>query len=368
MGQSPGARRLAAQIAAFEAANPDVRVSVILKEPYGRGGMLDFLTATAAVVPALLPDVAVLDTRELAEASRRDVIRPLDGRLGPELVQDLAAPARQAGQVNESWWGLPFEADVNHLIYNTELAAVQPATWTDILSTTNEYLFPAGGQGNVTAQGDLVNDSFVVQYLALGARLTGEGGQAILDAAATEAVLQFYADGLAAGVVPENAVDFSSAEDVWPLYLSEEVAMANTSAHLYLENRDNFRKSSFATIPTRDADMTGIFRGWAYVLVAREPERQTVAWSLIDWLVNPERLGQWARSANYMPTRLSAWPAEGEDEYLAFLAELLQNARVRRMGGGHDEVARALQQAVESVFDGSSTPSEAAAQAVASVP
>jgi ABC-type glycerol-3-phosphate transport system substrate-binding protein len=367
-GQSPGARQLAAQIAAFEAANPDVRVNIILKQPYGRGGMLDFLTTTDAAVPELLPDVAVLDTRELAEASRRDVIQPLDGRIGPELAQDLAAPARRAGQVNESWWGLPFQADIHHLIYNTELVPTKPLTWTDMLSTTTEYLFPAGGQGAVTDGGDLVNDSFVLQYLATGATLTGEGGQATLDPEATEAVLQYYADGLEAGVISENALDFASAEEVWPFYLSEEVAMANTSAHLYLENRENFRKSSFAAIPTRDAEMTTVFRGWAYVLVAREPERQPTAWSLIEWLVSPERLGQWALSANYVPTRLSAWPQAAEDEYLAFLAEVLQNARVRRTGAGHDEVARALQHAVESIFAGTSTPSEAAIEAVASAP
>lgn len=330
--------------------------------------MLDFLTATEAAVPELLPDVAVLDTRELAEASRRDLIRPLDGRIGPELAQDLAAPARRAGQVNESWWGLPFQADVHHLIYNTDVMLTKPATWTDILGTTTEYLFPAAGQGTVTDEGDLVNDSFIIQYLATGATLTGEGGQAILDADATEAVLQFYADALEADVIPENAVDFASAEDVWSLYLSEEVAMANTSAHLYLENRENFRKSSFAPIPTRDAEVTAIFHGWAYVLVAREHERQTAAWSLIEWLVSPERLGEWAYSANYMPTRLSAWPEDAEDEYLAFLAEVLQNARVRRTGAGHDDVARALQQAVESIFNGTSTPREAATQAAASVP
>jgi ABC-type glycerol-3-phosphate transport system substrate-binding protein len=368
VGQSAGQRQLAAQIAAFEAANPDVRVTVILKEPYGRGGMLDFLTRTAAAVPELLPDVAVLDTRELAAASRRELIQPLDGRIGPELAQDLVAPARQAGHVDESWLGLPFQADVQHLIYNRDLVSAQPITWTDVLSSSTQYLFPAGGQGAVTDEGDLVNDSFIVQYLATGAALSGEGGQAILDADATAAVLQFYADGLAAGVIPHNAIEFASVAQTWPLYLAEEIGLANTSAHLYLENRANFRKSSFAAIPTRDGEMTAVYRGWAYVLVARQPERQKAAWSLIEWLTSAERLGEWALSANYVPTRLSAWPDDAEDGYRAFLAEVLQNAHVLRTGAGHDEVARALQRAVESVFDGTSTPGEAAVTAAASVP
>ncbi len=368
VGQTPGSRLLSAQIAAFEAANPGVKVDIVLKKPYGKGGMLDFLTTTAAAVPAALPDVAVLDVRELGIAAERNLIQPLDGRITPELVQDLVAPARTTGQINNSWLGLPFEADVQHLIYNTGLTPNPPVTWTDVLSGTSQYLFPAGGQAAVAGEGRLVNDAFVIQYFGTGARLAGESGQPTLDKDAVTAVLQFYADGLAAGVIPKSAIQYTSVADTWPIYLSEEVGMANTSAHRYLEDRAGFRKSSFAAIPTRDGTLTSIFRGWAYVLVAQQPERQELAWSLIEWLTSPDRLGEWALAANYLPTRLSAWPDVTDDEYLAFLAELLQTAQVRPTGPGHDEVGRALQRAVQAVFAGTSTPAEAAAQAAASVP
>lgn len=368
VGQTPASRRLSAQIAAFEAANPDVRVDVVLKKPYGKGGMLDFLTTTAAAVPAALPDVAVLDIRELGVAARRELIQSLNGRITPEVAQDLVAPARSAGQVNNSWFGLPFVADVQHLIYNTELATTVPVTWTDVLSGTSQYLFPAGGQAAVTGQGGLVNDAFVTQYLGMGARLIGESGQPALDENSVAAVLQFYADGLAAGVIPNTAVQYNSLDDIWPVYLAETVGLANTSAHQYLENRGDFQKSSFAPIPTRDGMLISVFRGWAYVLVAQEPERQKIAWSLIEWLTSPDRLSEWALAANYLPTRLSALPENSEDKYLEFLTELLQNSQIRPTSPEHNEVGRALQRAVQAIFTGSATPAEAAAQAVASVP
>ncbi|MFQ5854712.1 MAG: ABC transporter substrate-binding protein [Anaerolineae bacterium] len=368
LGQAPGARTLSAQIAAFETANLGVKVDVVLKKPYGKGGMLDFLTTTAAAVPTALPDVAILDIRELAIAAKRELIQPLDGRITPEVAQDLVAPARTAGQVGNAWFGLPFEADVQHLIYNTELVATAPVTWTDVLSGTSQYLFPAGGQATVAGEGGLVNDAFIIQYFGVGARLTSESGQPALDKDAVTAVLQFYADGLAAGVIPNNAVQYASVDDTWPVYLAEEVGLANTSTHQYLVARESFRKSSFAPIPTRASSVTSVFRGWAYVLVARQPERQKVAWSLIEWLTSPERLGEWALAADYLPTRLSALPQDSEDKYLQYLAELLQNSQVRPTGPGHDEVGRALQRAVQAVFAGTATPAEAAAQAAASVP
>lgn len=368
IGQTSGARTLSAQIAAFEAAHPDVSVDVILKKPYGKGGMLDFLTTTAVAVPAMLPDVAIIDIRELRTAAQRDLLQPLDGLISPEVAQDLVAPARTAGQIDGTWFGLPFQADLQHLIYNTEVIATAPVTWTDVLSGTSQYLFPAGGQAEGSAESRLVNDASVIQYFGTGARLVGESGQPALDRDALEDVLEFYANGLAAGVIPENAIQYTSIEDAWPVYLAEEVGMANTTSHEYLASRENFEKSSFAPIPTRDGQLTSVFRSWAYVLIAQDPERQTIAWSFIEWLTSAERLGEWALNANYLPTRLSALPEESEDDYLAFLTELLQNSQVRPVGSKHDELGRVLQRSVQAIFSGSATPAEAATQALSGVP
>ena len=52
---------LGQQIEAFTAAHTDVVVEYVLKKPYGKGGILDYLLTTAAVVPDLLPDLAFLD-------------------------------------------------------------------------------------------------------------------------------------------------------------------------------------------------------------------------------------------------------------------------------------------------------------------
>jgi multiple sugar transport system substrate-binding protein len=368
VGQTPGSRKLSAHIAAFEAANLGVRVDVVLKKPYGKGGMLDFLTTTAVAVPNALPDVAILDIRELRVAVQRDLIQPLSGRMTPDVVQDLVAPARVAGQVDNSWFGLPFAADVQHLIYNTSLTPTAPVTWTDVSGGTVQYLFPAGGQAPVTGQGELVNDAFLIQYLGTGARLVGEAGQPALDQDAVAAVLQFYADGLAAGTIPRHAIQHNSLDDIWPIYLTEEVGLADVSAHRYLESRDRFQKSSFAPIPTQKGVVTSLINAWACVLVTREPERQEMAWSLIEWLTRPDWLGDWVLAANYVPTRLSALPENPEDQYLKFLAELLQNSQVRPAGSGHDEMGRALQRAVQAIFTGTATPTEAATQAATSVP
>lgn len=367
IGDVPGAAALAAQIKAFETANPGIRVEVLRKKPYGKGGMLDFLTTTAAAVPSGLPDIAVLDTRELGLAVRRGLIRSLEERMEDELAQDLVSAARIGGRVDDTWYGVPFIADVEHLIYNTSLVSTPPATWTDVLSGTAQYLFPAGGQVSVTGQSNVINDAFVIQYLAAGGRFTDDAGRPTVDRLAVAEVLGFYAEGLTNEVIPEEILDYRDLDAIWPVYLAEEVAMANVSSWRYLASREGFRKSSFAAVPTRTGVSTTIADMWAYVLVTDDPHRQKAAWSLIRWLVDPQHLGPWALSAHRLPTRLSALPDTSEDEYLKFVTNLLLRAQVRPRNPYYDKAGRALQQAVEAVVTGSASPEEAAARAVASL-
>lgn len=368
IGDVPGASELAAFIQAFEAAHPDIRVAVIRKKAYGKGGMLDFLTTTAAAVPSGLPDIAVLNTRELSVAVRKGLLQPLDGRVDDELAQDLVNAARLGGRVDETWYGLPFVADVEHLIYNTSLVSTPPATWTEVLSGTAQYLFPAGGETEPSGQGNVVNDAFIIQYLAAGGRFVDDNGRPIVDRLAVAQVLGFYADGIAAGIIPQNVLEYRNLDAVWPVYLSEEVAMANVSSWRYLANREGFRKSSFAPIPTRTGVTTTLADMWAYVMVTSDPQRQAAAWTLIRWLMDPQRLGMWALAAHRLPTRLSALPDTSEDAYLQFVTELLLQAQVRPRGPFYDRVGRLLQTAVEDVVNGSATAEEAAARVAASLP
>jgi ABC-type glycerol-3-phosphate transport system substrate-binding protein len=111
-----------------------------------------------------------------------------------------------------------------------------------------------------------------------------------------------------------------------------------------------------------------VFEAWAYALVTPDPARQNTAWLLVEWLTSPDRMGEWALAAHYMPTRLSAWPENLVDGYFRFLSEMLQNSQIRPAGAGYDDVGRALQRAWQAVFAGAVTPVEGATQAAASIP
>ena len=349
---------LAQQWQAFEAAHTNVTIEYILKKPYGKGGILDFLSTARAAAPTVLPDLVILDTLELDEAAEAGLIQPLDDTVSSEVQQDLFPFARRSfdGQL----MGIQFEANVEQLIYNTNKIDSAPITWREVISDSVAYIFPAGGEGS------LVNDSFLIQYLAIDRQLLDESGEPVLDKDALVEVLQFYADGLEAGAIPPSVLEFEHLDDCWVVYVSAQAALSNVSSDRYLADRGLLKNTAFAAIPTRDGNVVTLSKGWALAIVTEDSSRQAAAAQLIEWLLEPENNANWNRAAGHLPTRQAAFDHLGtEDQYFPFVRQQLANVYPRPMAAAYDKMGRALQRAVQDVLQGEVSPEEAAEAVIA---
>jgi multiple sugar transport system substrate-binding protein len=351
---------LAQAVADFEASQPDVRLEFVLKKPYGKGGVLDYLSTTSAVVPELLPDLAVLDVNELSVAVQAGLVQPLDDLLPADLVLDLYPPARDASTFDGRLYGLQLQADLDHLVYSTGRMSLPPSSWPGVLSNPGPYLFPAGGQAG------LVNDAFLIQYLAAKPWPSEENPEdPFLDADGLVAVLQYYQDGASRGIFPIDILDHHTTADSWRAYLAGQATMTQVSAHQYLGERDRVPSSAAAPIPAINGPAAGINRGWALALVTTDPVRQSAAEAFMTQLMDPETNAAWGRANDYLPTRQAAlvhW--DTGDSYTPFIHQQLQMARPRPAIPNYARTGAALQQAVEDVLTGVATPEEAAAQAI----
>ena len=350
---------LAEQVAIFEAAHPEVEIEFVVKTPYGKGGILDYLMTTHSVVPALLPDLAFLDIDELGTAAQAGVVQPLNDLVPPELIADLYPFAREAGTVDGLLYGLQFEANLDHLAYNTGRLAIPPRSWPGVLSSTGPYIFPAGGQSG------LVNDDFLVQYLALRPWPAQNPDEPFLQEDNLTAVLQYYNDGVTRGIFPADVLSYHTTDDCWRDYLGNEAVLTHVSAHRYLTDGDQRPSTAMAPIPTINGPGAAISRGWAQALISTDAARQSLALEFMTQLMSPEALGDWSLAAGYLPTRKAAldrW--DEEDSYTRFASQLLETAQPRPRMSNYTQVAAALQKAIEEVITGAATPEEAAARAI----
>ena len=345
-------------IRAFESRYPNVSVSVELKNESGKGGVADYLRTAGQVAPSVLPDVVVLETTELELATRAGALVALDARVAPALINDLLPGARAAGTVDGQLVGMPFEADVEHIVFNTNMMAQAPLTWTDILSAHTVYRFPAKGRNG------LVNDSFLIQYFALGGKLLDDEGAPFLDEQALGSALDYYRQTATAGVVPPDVLEAGSVEDLWSDYAMAKTGIVHVSARRFLRDRGLLHSSRYADIPTRDGKPLTISRGRALAITARDPAQQAVAASLVEWILEPGNAALWHEATASVPTRYATFQRMGTDAYWEFLQRQMEVAVPAPAFPQYDQIGRVLQQAVVEVLSGDATSQDAAAAAV----
>ncbi len=351
---------LAQEVETFEAGHRDTRVEFVLKRPYGKGGILDFLLTTEAVVPALLPDLVLVDVDEMDSAVEAGIVQPLDDLLPPELVTDLYPFAREVSTFDGQLFGLQVQADLDHLAYNAGKLTIPPRSWPGVLSNPEPYIFPAGGQAG------LVNDDFLNQYLAVRPwPADGSSEEPFLEADSLTAVLQYYQDGVSRGVFPADILNYHTTSDCWRDYLTGEATLTHVSSHDYLSDRGQVAGTAMAPIPAINGAGASISRGWALALIASDPNRQSLAVEFMTQVMSPQTNANWNRAAGYLPTRQAALALWDEgDSYTRFASQQLQTAQPRPRLENYTQVAAALQLAVEAVITGAATPEEAAAQAI----
>ena len=191
-----GADVLARQLDDFSQAYPDVQVEVVVKKAHGRGGLLDFMRTARDAVPSVMPDLVVLDATELETAVGLGLVQPLDSLLLPVDVAERFPFAAELGTVDGQTMGFVISADVQHLAYRPALIDSPPVSWTQFISPSVSFLFPAGGRDQ-----QQVNDATLIQYLATGGRLSDAEGNPSLDEDAMVSVLGFYSDCVSAATI-----------------------------------------------------------------------------------------------------------------------------------------------------------------------
>jgi ABC-type glycerol-3-phosphate transport system substrate-binding protein len=240
--------------------------------------------------------------------------------------------------------GIQFEVDIEHAVYNTSKIAVSPLTWTEVFSSGVTYMFPAAGQDG------LVNDAFLIQYLSTGAQLVDHNDNPALDQQALKDVLEFYRQGLANGSILPDVLDYATVETGWPKYLQAEVVMSNISSKLYLAGPGSLPGNRPAAVPTRDGQAIALGRGYAWALTTRDPNRQSFAVKLLEWLMYPPNVAAWSQAAEHLPTRRVAFEVMGRDPYAEFIHSQLEFAIPYPYSETHQRIYRAMQQAIDAVL------------------
>lgn len=347
---------------AFLAANPQVRLEIITKAPYGLGGMVNMLLTTRAVVPKRLPDIFVFDVSELHLLVDKDILVPLDESVPSALWDDLFPFAPESVTSQGRRMAVPFQTDILFLAYNEALTSKPPRVWSEFAANRSDYIFPAG-QGDGSAA-----DIFLLQYFAAGGSLSQDGIRPYLDTAVMSRVLRMYRSAFEAGAINKNVRNLKTLDDCWAIYLAGDASMTNVSSWQYQRDRAMLQRTRFTQIPTSTGEPLTLAHSWAWGMVNQDAQRRAVAAQYITFALRAEHLAAWCVVSFHLPTLRLALPLAIDDQsYRAFIEDQLWHARPYPNVSQYFQVQEAIIRAIEDVLDGIATPERAALVAASTV-
>lgn len=355
-GAERGGDVLDRQIAEFEIANPGIKLNYVLKAPYDKGGIVDWLTQLQELMPERLPDAAIVDSRELDRLQALGLLHSLNRALPSGVYWDLFPPAQQIARRQGQWNNQPLTLDTEHLVYDARRVTAPPLSWQSVLTDTTQFAFAADS-----------TETFLFHYLENGGSLDPRAHPAS-DVNLMQSILDYYQRARANGNLTENTAGMKSAREVMPLFVSGQTPMAQVRARDFLIERARLPDALAAPIPTRGGRATTLVSGWSFVILTDDKAKQDAAARYLEWLIEPTHMGEWSSAARMVPAGKSAFAiAIDSPEYAELLWNLFQDALVAPGFGQQQPYADAWHNAVAAVLNGQLAPDDAAFRAVQAI-
>lgn len=348
----PGGAALAEQYRAFGEMYPDVRIAGRRFKASGPGGLLDYLLATSKVLPVGLPDLVLLDLRDLPQAAA--LLQPLDGLWESEPWGDYYPAAARQSRVEGRLLAVPYELDIRLLAYDAKLAEM-PAAWPDGEAWPAPYLLPLGSP-------EAAAQALLLQYPEGGD--LDEAGRLVLDEGALAAALEYYRARHEQELLHTAALTTTNLADCWELFVGGKVDLTETTAHLVLADEKGRAGVRCAPLPTRGGIAAPVLDGWAWAVLTGDDYRQQAASALISWLMDEDNLAARCVASGYLPSRQGALALIGDSPCLP-TCELLLGLESTSVGSLDAALAPLLLAALQDVLAGNQSSAQAAAAVLA---
>jgi ABC-type glycerol-3-phosphate transport system substrate-binding protein len=352
----PGqASALAADVAAFETAQPTISIDVqhyedapTLIQAIG-GGTVDFHLA--------------LGESELAGALQaQGRLEALDERFPREFLAGFVSPALSGATRDGHIWGLPDTAGLHLLLfYNRDLMAVPPADTEELYRVAESFT----GEGRWGLALNSFDPLWVVPWLwAYGGWLTDSQGNPTLDIPPMVNALTLYLSwqGRLTGVAPVTT--YVEARE---LFTSGQAAMLIDGewaiGELSQAGGVNWGVAPLPEVGETRQPAAPLVAGRYWLLAGglSEAEREA-ALDFLTFITRPERQLAWTAQFGALPTRLEALqaPAILGDPMLHVSAQQMQAGRGLLLGADANRIFDAMRGPLRAVLEGDMAPEEAA--------
>ena len=284
---------------------------------------------TTAIAAGETPDVAEMGTTWTAEFGDLGVFLPQDAEIGDG---DYIEAVVDSGTLEGQALGLPWYAGARALLYRSdvfdELGLEPPTTWDEFIEVgetiqaeTDMHAFAASPS----------NHSFLPLVWQAGGEIAEEVApgewEARLDEPEAIEAFDYYAALLRDHeFAPAGALNWH-AGDAREAFFNETVAMhiglgVDVSISLD-ENPDLEGSIGVAPLPEGPAGNGDTFAGGSHLVTFAESDAPDTAQAYAEFLLEPERVSEFAQSVGFFPGTVDGIEAMDLDEHEEVLAEMM---------------------------------------------
>ncbi|MFZ3071545.1 MAG: extracellular solute-binding protein [Anaerolineaceae bacterium] len=354
-GEDQAAVLLQSRLDAFAEAQ-DLEIQVRVKNLSGAGGLLDALTATNAAATEALPDLIVLNRKDLETAALKSLVYPLDELTTIVDGEDWFPYARNLSLIQNVVYGIPFVGDPLALVYDARLDLIPSSDWAGIASNAGVLIFAA----------DDPQAAFpLTLYMAQGGLVEDTQRHPILEEEPLTDTLTLLRAANSAGHIYQLSLEYQDSSKVWEAFETGQANMAVAPISQVLQALK--QEPGTQPIPTVVEMPVTTASGWVWAVTTPQPERQKLAVALAENLVEPGFLSGWTESLGRLPARPSALDAWQDEALKITLGKISSTAVVYPSNEVLTSIAPVLRNATLLVLRDNASLEETAKQAVESL-
>jgi len=346
----------------FEAANPGTTIKI---EDVNWDSLQQKLQTDIA--GGANADLAIIGTRWLLDFVKDGIAEPLDGYMDANFKNRFIGQFLAPGQIGGKTYGLPIAASARALYYNKDMLASVgypqgPKTWDEVVDASKKL--KAKGIAGFGLQGKEI-ETDVYFYYALwthGGEVVKDGKAAFNSPAGIKAAT-LYKSMIDQGLTQPGVTGYSR-EDVQNLFKQGRVAMMISAPFLAKQLKKEAPNIHYGIDPIPVATTPATYAVTDSIMMFSNSKVKKSAWKFLDFLFTKEPRVLFTSTEGFLPTTKAeaADPAFADANTQAFIA-LLPHARFAPTVTGWEDTAKAVTDAMQSIYLGRATPAAALNQA-----
>jgi len=347
----------------FHAKNPgiDIKVEVVNWDSLLQKLQTDISGGTNA-------DLSIIGTRWLLDFVKDEQAEPLDGYMDQAFKDRFIGAFLAPGQIGGKTYGLPIAASARAMYYNKDLFAqaglsAAPATWDELASDAEKL--KAKGIAGFGLQGKQI-ETDVYWYYALwtyGGDVVKDG-HAAFDSDAGVKSLTMYKSLIDRGLTEQGVTNYAR-EDLQNLFKQGRVAMVITAPFLINQIASEAPKLNYGIAPVPKETRNATYAVTDSVVMFKNSKVKPAAWKFLDFLFTKQPRVEFTKGEGFLPTTKAEAgdPYFTQNERLQTFVKLLPDAHFAPTVTGWEDTAKAVTDAVQSVYLGKAQPAPALKQA-----